>query len=91
MAGQVTRRSVLGAVGGLALAGRRTQAQPSRPAELKVGIATYLSGPASVFGVPARQTAEMLIDELNAKGGITGTKVRPVFVDEGPGVDHVVC
>ncbi len=92
MAGQVTRRSMLGAgaAGALAFAGRSTQAQPSRPAELKVGIATYLSGPASVFGVPGRQAAEMLLDELNAKGGIAGVKVRPIFVDEGPGVDHMV-
>ena len=93
MTGQVNRRSVLGSglgAGALALAGRRAQAQAPRPAELKVGIATYLSGPASVFGVPARQAAEMLFDELNAAGGVAGVKVRPVFVDEGPGVDHMV-
>lgn len=88
---QITRRGALaGATGLLAMAGRRAQAQPARPAELKVGIATYLSGPASVFGVPGRQAAEMLIDGINAAGGIAGVKVRPVFVDEGPGVDHVV-
>jgi branched-chain amino acid transport system substrate-binding protein len=77
-------------VGSLAIAGRTVQAQAAKPAELKVGIATYLSGPASVFGVPGRQAAEMLFDEINAEGGIAGVKVRPIFVDEGPGVDHFV-
>lgn len=90
--GTVTRRgAILGAAAGsLLIGGRTAQAQGARPAEIKVGIATYLSGPASVFGVPGRQTAEMLFDEINAAGGIAGIKVRPIFVDEGPGVDHVV-
>ncbi|WP_298954696.1 ABC transporter substrate-binding protein [uncultured Methylobacterium sp.] len=89
----VSRREALvgaGAMGGLLLAGRSAQAQGVKPQEIKVGIATYLSGPASVFGVPGRQAAEMLFDEINAAGGIAGIKVRPIFVDEGPGVDHVV-
>lgn len=79
-------------IGGLALAGRPAHAQGAaqKPAEIKLGIATYLSGPASVFGVPARQAADMLIEELNAAGGIAGVKVRPIYVDEGPGVDHFV-
>lgn len=91
-AGGLTRReALLGAtIGSLALAGRSAQAQTAKPAELKVGIATYLSGPASVFGVPAKQAAEMLFDQLNETGGIAGVRVRPVFVDEGPGVDHFV-
>ncbi|KAA2212438.1 ABC transporter substrate-binding protein [Pseudoroseomonas oryzae] len=80
----------MGGVGSLALAGRSAQAQASKPAEIKVGIATFLSGPSSVFGVPGRQAAEMLFDELNEAGGIGGVKVRPIFVDEGPGVDHFV-
>ncbi len=93
-ANPIRRRSLLaGAVGSLALAGRSAQAQPAKPAkpaELKIGIATYLSGSASVFGVPGKQTAEMLFDQINASGGIGGVKVRPVFFDEGPGVDHFV-
>src|SRR5215204_4594190 len=87
-----TRRDAIAALGAgsLVLAGRSVQAQAAKPAELKVGIATYLSGPASVFGVPGRQAAEMLFDEINEAGGNAGVKVRPIFVDEGPGVDHFV-
>jgi branched-chain amino acid transport system substrate-binding protein len=89
----LTRRAALAAigVGGLALSGRSVQGQTTKPAEIKVGIATYLSGPASVFGVPAKHAAELLFEELNAAGGIAGVKVRPIFFDEGPGVDHFVA
>jgi branched-chain amino acid transport system substrate-binding protein len=88
----LTRRDALATLGAgaLVLSGRTVQAQPAKPAEIKLGIATYLSGPASVFGVPGKQAAELLLDELNAAGGIAGVKVRPIFVDEGPGVDHFV-
>ena len=91
--GGFTRRAALfGAAtsGALLFAGRAARAQQQRPSELKIGINTFLSGPASVFGVPGKQTAEMLFDELNQQGGIGGVKVRPIFADEGPGVDHVV-
>ncbi|MBC9176562.1 ABC transporter substrate-binding protein [Pseudoroseomonas ludipueritiae] len=91
----VSRRRLLQTglgAGSLLLAGRpaHVQAQAQKPAEIKVGIATFLSGPSSVFGVPGRQAAELLFDELNAAGGIGGVKARPIFVDEGPGVDHFV-
>ncbi|WP_431284024.1 ABC transporter substrate-binding protein [Humitalea sp. 24SJ18S-53] len=65
-------------------------AQATKPTELKIGITTFLSGPASVFGVPGRQAAEMLAEELNAAGGIGGVPVRLFFVDEAPGIDHLV-
>jgi len=88
----ITRRdAVLGtAFGGVLLpSALRAQARP-KPTELKVGITTSLSGPASVFGVPGRQAAEMLIGQINASGGIGGVPVRPFFVDEGPGVEHLL-
>lgn len=93
LAGSVRRRGLmLGAVAGgaLLLAGKSARAQGAKPAELKIGITTFLSGPASVFGVPGKQAAEMLVDDINAKGGIQGVPVRALFVDEGPGVDHTV-
>jgi branched-chain amino acid transport system substrate-binding protein len=61
-----------------------------KPAEVKVGITTFMSGPASVFGVPAKAAAELMIDEINAKGGIAGVKVTPVFIDEGLGGDKLL-
>ena len=62
----------------------------AKPETLKIGITTFLSGPASVFGVPARAAAEIVIEDLNAKGGIDGVKVEPIFVDEGVGGDRLL-
>ena len=40
-----------------------------KPAEIKIGITTFLSGPASVFGVPGKAAAEMIAEDINKKGG----------------------
>jgi branched-chain amino acid transport system substrate-binding protein len=74
---------------GFALAGSAALAQ-DKPAELKIGITTFMSGPASVFGVPAKAAAEILIDDLNAQGGIGGVKVSATFIDEGAGADKLL-
>lgn len=65
-------------------------AQITKPTELKVGITTFLSGPASVFGVPAKAAAELWIEEFNAAGGINGVKISPIFIDEGLGSDKML-
>ncbi|PZO04585.1 MAG: branched-chain amino acid ABC transporter substrate-binding protein [Hyphomicrobiales bacterium] len=61
-----------------------------KPKELVVGIATFLSGPASVFGVPGKNAADLFFEELNAKGGILGVPVKPVYVDEGAGTNQLI-
>ena len=61
-----------------------------KPTELKIGITTFLSGPASVFGVPGKAAAELLIEDINAKGGIGGVKVSATFIDEGIGGDKLL-
>jgi len=58
------------------------QPQPGKPQALRLGIATFLTGPASVFGIPAKAAAELWIDEFNAKGGLGGVKFAPVFEHE---------
>ncbi|MGI9499387.1 MAG: ABC transporter substrate-binding protein [Geminicoccaceae bacterium] len=61
-----------------------------KPEELKIGITAFLSGPASVFGEPAKAAAEMMLNEMNAEGGIGGVPVTAIFVDEGAGGEHVL-
>lgn len=61
------------------------------PPQMKVGIVTFLSGPASgPFGIPARNAAQFWIDKLNREGGIGGVKLVPVFIDEAGSTDQVV-
>lgn len=61
-----------------------------KPQELKIGISTYLSGSASVFGVPAKDAADILIQDLNAAGGIDGVKLVPTYIDEGGGGEKLL-
>jgi len=74
----------------LALAGATTAQAQDKPAELKIGITTFSSGAASVFGVPAKAAAEMLIEDINKAGGIGGAKLVPTFIDEGIGGDKLL-
>lgn len=78
----------------------RTWAGPARPAEVKLGIVTFLSGAAAApFGIPARNAAEVLIEELNAgrapspynTAGIGGATIRPVIIDEAGGAEKQVA
>ena len=67
-----------------------TSSAQTKPAELKIGITTFMSGPASVFGVPAKAAAELMIDDINAQGGIGGVKLSATFIDEGAGADKML-
>nr|WP_111299104.1 ABC transporter substrate-binding protein [Paracoccus saliphilus] len=58
-----------------------------KPFELQVGMTTFLTGPASVFGVPAREGMEILVRKLNEDGGINGVPVRVTYIDEGAGAE----
>ncbi len=60
------------------------------PDTIRVGITTFLSGPASVFGVPGRQAAEMLAEQINDRGGLQGVPVELFFVDEGTGMETLL-
>ena len=67
-----------------------TASAAEKPDELKIGITAFLSGPASVFGEPAKAAADMMIEEMNAAGGIGGVPIRAFFVDEGAGGEAVL-
>ena len=73
----------------LALAPIAALAQDVAP--VKIGVITFLSGPAaSPFGVPARNAAEIVIEQLNdgkgpapyATKGFGGAPIQPVIIDE---------
>lgn len=66
-------------------------AQTGKPAEIGMGIFTFTSGPAAAYGMPGRNAAELVIENINAQGGIGGVKIKPIYVDEGQGTDGVVA
>lgn len=61
-----------------------------KPEELSVGVSAFLSGPASVFGEPAKAAAEIVVEDFNKAGGIGGVPLTLTFIDEGAGGEHLV-
>ncbi|MBB3710502.1 branched-chain amino acid transport system substrate-binding protein [Limimaricola variabilis] len=58
-----------------------------KPETLKIGMTTFLTGPASVFGVPAQEAAKIIVENINAEGGINGVPLEVSFIDEGAGAE----
>ena len=48
---------------------------------IKIGGLFSVTGPASFLGEPEKKTLEMLVKEVNSKGGINGMKVEAVIYD----------
>jgi branched-chain amino acid transport system substrate-binding protein len=59
------------------------QAGAAAPAPLKIGALLAVTGPASFLGAPEARTLQMLVDDLNAKGGVDGHRVELVVKDTG--------
>lgn len=47
----------------------------------KIGAIFALTGPASSLGIPEKHTAEMLVEQINAAGGINGHELEIVIYD----------
>jgi len=84
------RAALIGGVVAAALA----VAPASAKDKIKVGVVSFLSGPAAgPFGVPGRNGAELMIDAINAgkvpapynTPGFAGAKLEPVIIDESGG------
>jgi len=52
-------------------------------APLKIGALFSVTGPAAFLGAPERNTAVMVVDEINRAGGIKGRKLELVAYDTG--------
>jgi branched-chain amino acid transport system substrate-binding protein len=52
------------------------------PATYKVGAIFAVTGPASSLGLPEKQTVEMLVEQINAKGGVNGHPLEVIIYDD---------
>ncbi len=52
-------------------------------ADIKLGAILSISGPAAFLGEPEKRTLEMLVDQVNASGGINGEKIKLTVYDDG--------
>jgi len=57
------------------LCGAATMSGAADAPVIKIGALFAVTGPASYLGAPEQRTAEMLVEQLNAKGGIAGHRV----------------
>lgn len=54
----------------------------SSQAEIRIGSSVSSTGFASFLGEPEEQTLKILVEDINAKGGIKGEKIRLISYDD---------
>jgi branched-chain amino acid transport system substrate-binding protein len=59
-------------------------------APIKIGAIFSVTGPAAFLGAPEAKTARMLIDQINAAGGVNGRKLELVLKDSGGSPEKAV-
>jgi len=88
------RVSALVSAASLCIAGAALAEEP-----LRIGVITFLSGPAAgPFGVPAKNASDLLAEALNKGGqipgyekkGFGGRAIELIYVDEAGGPSKVV-
>ena len=55
--------------------------QPTGQASYKVGVMLPLTGDAAAYGLPIQKAIKIAFDEINAKGGVNGAKLDPIYED----------
>ncbi len=97
--GHAIRIAAFTAALGLGSIGAASAQQAAEPAPVKIGIITFLTGPAAApFGIPGRNGAEVIIEALNAgkvpapynQVGLGGAKIEAKYVDEAGSTAQVV-
>ena len=92
---------IVSLVAALAASAAVMPAQAQQPARrpVKLGIVSFLTGPAAApFGIPGRNGAEIVIEALNAgkapapfnNVGLGGAKIEAKYVDEAGTIANVV-
>ena len=66
-------------------------AVPASAAEdLRIGALLSVTGPAAFLGAPEARTLEMLAEQVNARGGVAGHKVKLIVKDTGASPEKAV-
>lgn len=62
----------------------------AQAAAIKIGAILAVTGPASFLGGPEVRSLNMLVDEINAKGGINGQHIELIVKDSGGNPEKAV-
>jgi len=57
---------------------------------IKVGAILGVTGPASFLGAPEAKTLEMLVEDINKKGGVKGKKIELIIKDSGANPEKAI-
>ena len=57
---------------------------------IKIGAIFAVTGPASNLGAPEAKTAKMVVDQINAKGGVLGRKIELIVKDSAGNPENAV-
>ncbi|MGA2241167.1 MAG: ABC transporter substrate-binding protein [Verrucomicrobiota bacterium] len=57
---------------------------------IKIGAIFSVTGPASFLGAPEAKTAQMLVDKINARGGVLGRKLELIIKDSSGSPEKAV-
>ena len=77
-----------GWLGALFLAAPAFAADDAKP--IKIGAIFSVTGPASFLGAPESKTARMIVDQVNAAGGVNGRKIELVLKDSAGSPEKAV-
>jgi len=67
-----------------------TGVQADQPEPIKVGAVFAVTGPASFLGRPEKNTVEMMVEQINAAGGINGRPLRVLVRDTAGKEDKTI-
>lgn len=60
------------------------------PGSVKIGAIFSVTGPASFLGAPEEKSVRLMVDKINAQGGINGQKLELVVKDSGGSPEKAV-
>lgn len=81
-------RSLIASVTGLLLLSAFSMAHAA--GTIKIGALFSVTGPASFLGAPESKTAKMLVEKINAEGGVNGQKIELIIKDTGGSPEKAV-
>jgi len=63
---------------------------PPAKESVKIGAIFSITGPAAFLGAPEEKTVRMLVDQINAQGGVNGQKIELIVKDSGGSPEKAV-
>ncbi|HEX2113585.1 MAG TPA: ABC transporter substrate-binding protein, partial [Alphaproteobacteria bacterium] len=70
------RKTILGLLAATALAAGAQGVSGASAQEITIAVAGPITGQYAIFGEQMRRGAQMAVDDINAKGGVMGRKLR---------------